>query len=438
MTRVRPATSTVAFIDQYCASYRALFHNVRHFEQFAALHLGLLAETRRKSLPRLGKTVHADPQALHHFLAHAEWSVEALRRRRLQLLRQAVGDTPFVLCLDETGDRKKGHTTDYVASQSIGNLHTLANGIVSVNAYGLLGTTTFPLLFRLFKPESRLKAGDVYKTKPQLAMEIIEELVALGFHFSVVVADSLYGESSAFTSALHRLHLHDVVALRSNHGVWMLPGQRIRQTRWRPFDRVFTDGTSEQRFIRETIYGTRQAVRYYQITTDPATLPPETTWDLMTNLPGKIAQTVGNTFGLRTWIAYGFKHAKDDLGWADYRVTDAASIERWGELVMSAYTLVSLQSLAGAAHDQPTTAPPAAAPAAPTPPIPLETHPAWDAGTGWKHHLNNLRLLLQPYVCTCLLLPWLQLVPLPHVQAVHSGLATLGALVNTFRLALPT
>src|SRR5258708_31335469 len=156
MTRVRPATSTVAFIEQYCASYRALFHNVRHFEQFAALHLGLLAETRRKSLPRLGKTVHADPQALHHFLAHAEWSVEALHRRRLELLRQAVGDTPFVLCLDETGDRKKGHTTDYVASQYIGNLHTLANGVVSVTAYGVLAARHH----NLPAPLPRLQAAD--------------------------------------------------------------------------------------------------------------------------------------------------------------------------------------------------------------------------------------------------------------------------------------
>ena len=138
MTRVRPATPTVAFIDQYCAHFRGLFHTVRHFEQFTALHLGLLAETRRKSLPQLGTTVHVDPQAVHHFLAHADWSVEALRRQRLALLRQALGETPFILCLDETGDRKKGHTTDYAASQYIGNLHTLANGVVSVNAYGLL------------------------------------------------------------------------------------------------------------------------------------------------------------------------------------------------------------------------------------------------------------------------------------------------------------
>jgi SRSO17 transposase len=207
MTRVRPATPTVAFIDQYCAHYRGLFANVRHFEQCTALHLGLLAETRRKSLPRLGKVVHADPQALHHFLAHADWSVEALRRQRLELVRQALGDRPIILCLDETGDRKQGHTTDSVASQSIGNRHTLANGIVSVNAYGLLGTTTFPLRFRLCKPQSRLKPGAVYQPHPQLALAMIAELVALGFRFSVVLADSAYGERSTCTGALHRLTL---------------------------------------------------------------------------------------------------------------------------------------------------------------------------------------------------------------------------------------
>src|SRR5262245_32662473 len=34
----------------------------------------------------------------------------------------------------------------------------------------------------------------------------------------------------------------------------------------------------------------------------------------MTNQPGKIEDTVSNTFGLRTWIANGFKPATDDLG----------------------------------------------------------------------------------------------------------------------------
>src|SRR5262249_22538291 len=68
MTKVREAAHMVAFVDEYCNHYRALFANVRYCEQFSALHVGLLAETKRKSLPRLAKTAKADAQALHHFL----------------------------------------------------------------------------------------------------------------------------------------------------------------------------------------------------------------------------------------------------------------------------------------------------------------------------------------------------------------------------------
>lgn len=106
--------------------------------------------------------------------------------------------------------------------------------------------------------------------------------------------------------------------------------------------------------------------------------------------------------------------------WADYRLTDYASIERWWELVMSAYTLVSVQTRA----DEATGA--AAMSGLPTP---LVEHPARDMGTGWKHHLNTLRLLL---------LPWLPLLPHAHATAIQSGFAALASLANTFRLALPT
>lgn len=34
---------------------------------------------------------------------------------------------------------------------------------------------------------------------------------------------------------------------------------------------------------------------------------------------------------MRTWIAYGFKQIKNELGWADHRLTDDAAIERWWE-----------------------------------------------------------------------------------------------------------
>jgi SRSO17 transposase len=136
MTKPRDPTPTVAFIDDYCAHYHTVFPNVRQFEQFTHLELGLVAETKRKSLPRLAQTTKADAQALHHFIANADWSVETLRAVRLELTRQALRGRPFILCIDETGDRKKGKTTDYASSQYIGNVGSLANGVVSVNAYG--------------------------------------------------------------------------------------------------------------------------------------------------------------------------------------------------------------------------------------------------------------------------------------------------------------
>jgi len=123
----------------------------------------------------------------------------------------------------ETGKRK---TTDYVARQYIGNLGKTENGIVSVNAYGVLGNITFPLIFKIFKPKARLQNKDVYKTKPQRAREIINELKEIGFNFKLVLADSLYGESDNFIEALNH-HQLSCCGIRSNHSVLMPPEQRL-------------------------------------------------------------------------------------------------------------------------------------------------------------------------------------------------------------------
>jgi hypothetical protein len=152
----------------------------------------------------------------------------------------------------------------------------------------------------------------------------------------------------------------------------------------------------------------------------------------MTNLEGHIRKTVGNTYGLRTWIEYGFKHAKNELGWADFRVTDYASIERWWELVCCAYLLVrrprpvfqhandvSERSLRSTVT---------------TPPARFANHRWWDSGQGWKNILNNLRLILQPYVFHCLLLPWLLLFDIPGLR---EGFLQLIGSMNSLHAALP-
>lgn len=86
----------------------------------------------------------------------------------------------------------------------------------------MIAEITFPLIFEIYKPKARLNEGDVYRSKPEIAAQMIRDLEALGFRFKLVLADSLYGESSSnFLDVLYELKLNFAVAIRSNHAVWL-------------------------------------------------------------------------------------------------------------------------------------------------------------------------------------------------------------------------
>jgi len=117
------------------------------------------------------------------------------------------------------------------------------------------------------------------------------------------------------------------------------------------------------------------------------------------------------------------------MSWADFRMTSYAQIERWWEIVMSAYLLVSLHtSLLHQPQLQPSTQP-AAQPQA----IALKLVQHWNQASSWKQVLNNLRLVIQPSILN-LLQPWLNLFPIPRLSA---GLECLIALMNRFPSSLP-
>lgn len=452
MSMPRQPVTTMKFVDDYCALYQDVFPDVRSFELFKWLHVGLIAEIPRKSLPAIAQTVGLpNGQSLHHFLSDSPWRVEAFRQRRLSILQRTLHGRSFVLCIDETGDKKKGRTTDYVARQYLGRLGKIDAGLVSVNAYGVLEGITFPLMFEVFKPRPSLKATDGYRTKPQLALQLLRELKARDFPFHLVVADSLYGESTEFLEGLLALDLGFVVAMRANHGVWLGPGQRVRHTSWKPFERRFTDARREIRYICEIVFGQRRDIRYYQITTDPATLPEESTGFVMTNLTQASLPEVANLYGMRMWIEYGFKQSKPELGWSDFRVTSYPAIEKWWEMVSSAYLMVSLQA-GGLSRQHPASSSPEdreqeelitsqdrtvvdrGQDIQEAREDVLRQHKWWNGGKGWKPVLNNLRLIIQPFVTYCLLSPWWEIL---HLPSLKRGLGQLLAFMQRLQSQTP-
>ncbi len=426
MDEPRPSRITLNFIDEYCANYRNLFSDVRSFEAFKHLHIGMISELKRKTLPAIAEIVGlANPQSLHHFLSKSPWSSKQLRRQRLGYTLEKLADRKIFVIIDETGDKKKGQSTDYVSRQYLGKLGKIDNGIVAVTAWGLIDNITFPLTFEIYKPKSRLKPGDIYRSKPEIAAGMVRELKEMGFQIELVLADSLYGESETnFLGCLEELKLNFIVAIRSNHGVWLPHGQKVRQNRWQKFDRIFSDSTQEIRYVREIIFGKKRYRRYWEITTNPETLSENSTWYVMSEIPNLNYQDVGNLYGCRNWVEYALTLSKNELGWSDFRFLSYSGIEKWWEIVSSAYLLVSL-------FTQPWTEPESCTTEALGGQVTkyFAKHPQWDRGKGWKNVLNNLRLISLPFICFNLIIPWLIIFPIPQLSL---GFPRLIALMNFF------
>ncbi|HEY9691129.1 MAG TPA: transposase [Oculatellaceae cyanobacterium] len=290
--------------------------------------------------------------------------------------------------------------------------------IVSVNAYGVVEGITYPLIFEIFKPKNRLKPGEQYKTKPQIAVEIIKELNQWGFKIKLVLADSLYGESGDVIDCLDNLKLLFIVAIRSNHGVLMPPGSRKRYNRWKAYQQKLSGRRAETRYLREIIFGKRRALRYYQIsktnTPDPT---GDESWYIMTNVSMDLSENLAQLYSLRNWIEYGFKQVKNELGWADFRLTNYQSIERWWEIIFSAYLLVSIHATYFRFNHPSTTIFTSELSWSSDFQVGQHSqHSHWESGTTWKSALNNLRLIIQPYIFYCLIQPWLTVFSIPGMK----------------------
>ncbi|MBD2261258.1 transposase [Pseudanabaena sp. FACHB-2040] len=72
------------------------------------------------------------------------------------------------------------------------------------------------------------------KTKPELAVELINEVQAAGFKVQLVLADSFYGESSSFIACVRKFEMPFIVAIRSNYGVLIHRGKECATTAGEP------------------------------------------------------------------------------------------------------------------------------------------------------------------------------------------------------------
>src|SRR5712691_3564379 len=131
-------------LEEYITHFDPVFGKSNQREGFRRYLEGLLLPSERhktltglvKSEPVVGAHL-ARAQKLQWFLSESTWEEREVQAERLILLREDPATAPTsdgVLVIDETGDRKDGHSTAHVGRQYLANLGKIANGVVSVTS----------------------------------------------------------------------------------------------------------------------------------------------------------------------------------------------------------------------------------------------------------------------------------------------------------------
>ena len=129
------------------------------------------------------------------------------------------------LVIDETGDRKDGRKTAHIGKQYLGGVGKIDNGVVSVSSLWADERIYYPLGVEPYTPAhhfSEGKADPGFRTKPKIALELVERAVEMEIPFRAVVADILYGEHRKFKEGLENRQIPYVLAIKPSYA-WYRP-----------------------------------------------------------------------------------------------------------------------------------------------------------------------------------------------------------------------
>ncbi len=192
---------------------------------------GLLLDGERKSIEPIANRISgADVQALRQFVGQSPWAVEEVQRQLAQKVVELLSE-PEVWILDETSFPKAGEHSVGVTRQYCGALGKIANCQVAVTLHWSSREASCPLGWRLYLPQEwvndperlakvKAPAGIVYKSKSELALELIDQMSDWEVPRFPVVADSFYGNDFDFRQHLRSRQLSYVMAVEPSTVVW--------------------------------------------------------------------------------------------------------------------------------------------------------------------------------------------------------------------------
>jgi len=237
-------------------------HERRHWSSVYVR--GLLLDGERKSIePMATRLPEGNVQAMQQLIGQSPWPWAPVWERLAQRMTAELAPEP-VWVIDDTGFPKQGRHSVGVERQYSGTLGKTANCQVAVSLHQA-GTDESTILgWRLYLPESWTQDAErrseaclpetvEFRTKWQLALELIDEARAWGLRGGVVLADAAYGEVTEFRDGLEGRKRWYAVGVPSSLGVWTQP-PRVHKLKARGRGRppsAYHYGEQRPRSVRE-------------------------------------------------------------------------------------------------------------------------------------------------------------------------------------------
>jgi SRSO17 transposase len=223
-------------IARFLKPFAPLFRRSQSRHSLERYITGLLTDLDRKNCNTIAAAVAStSTERLQHLLTDADWDSKELDGARVRSLSEK-SPQGAILVLDDTSFPKQGKSSVGVARQYCGALGKRANCQVVVSAHYVADEPEssrplhWPVCAQLYLPESwaedreRRERAHVpeevrFRSKPQIALSLVDLCGELGVPFEVVVADCGYGKYPTFLEGLEDRKLPYVCGVESTFGV---------------------------------------------------------------------------------------------------------------------------------------------------------------------------------------------------------------------------
>jgi SRSO17 transposase len=200
---------------------------------------GQLSDVHRKTAEGIALRFGKAPRTLQRFLESVKWDEEKLRDRCQQIVAAEHAHPEAIGAVDESGVAKSGRATAGVGRQWNGNRGKIDNCVVGVHLSYAIPNFQCLLNSRVYLPEdwindpARREEAWIpdeieFRTKPQIALELIDHALANGIRVSAWTFDEAYTRDGKFLDGLEQRKQRFLGEAPSDFHGWMQKPKILR------------------------------------------------------------------------------------------------------------------------------------------------------------------------------------------------------------------